>query len=356
MKRIVSAIVAVAALAACTKSEVQYEPAGEIGFNVVAGNLTKAVVDGNKYQTALNMFIYAWTNGHSQSTPDYISNGEFKYKGNVTGTDVWSGTPDPYYWPNVKTLHFAGYSDSGNINETNGAKPTFDCSTGTLTITGYNPGTATGEGANDLMWFPGTNLKTPDGYGKSTSFVSVDMYHTCAWITFLVKGDAVTGGTTPYTVTEMHISGIDLTADVACSATISGTTVTPSINWTNNSSDTDTYTVPVNSGGIKLQNEVATNVETQKQSTTLGNIVVIPQTPGKLSLTYTYKSPNNVEIIETVKDLDLALAKDNSEATGPNTWEPGKHYIYTITIKTNEILIAPKPVDWTDENYNVTVE
>ena len=42
MKRIVLTIMAVAALAACTKSEVQYELADEIGFAPFTGNITKA--------------------------------------------------------------------------------------------------------------------------------------------------------------------------------------------------------------------------------------------------------------------------------------------------------------------------
>ena len=40
MKKIIISMMAVAALAACTKSEVQYEPAGEIGFAPVASNIT----------------------------------------------------------------------------------------------------------------------------------------------------------------------------------------------------------------------------------------------------------------------------------------------------------------------------
>ena len=107
--------------------------------------------------------------------------------------------------------------------------------------------------------------------------------------------------------------------------------------------------------------ENAKDVETdaayaEAEGTTSSNIVVIPQVPGKLTLTYTYKSSTNAVITETVENLDLALAKDASNAEGPAKWEAGKHYIYTITIKANEILIAPTPVDWADGNFNVTVE
>ena len=357
MKKIFFLIVALSAFAACTKSEVAYEAPAEIGFNVVAGNMTKAVVDGTTYPTSLNMYVYAQTMDNTAATANYINNGEFINKGAVGGTQVWGGTPNPYYWPNVKTLHFAGYSKAGNVN--NGATPAYDCTNDVLTITNYTPGTATGPGANDLMWFPTTELKASAGYGKNTKFVPVDMYHTCAWITFLVKGDNVTGGTSPYKVTSLVMSQLDQTADVTCSATISGADVTPVITWANNTTQTETYTVPVVAGGITLTQSVQ-NVETAAAATTEGNVVVIPQLPGKLALTYSYTSTTGATITETVENLNLALALPaegtDTDVISSAIWEAGKHYIYTITIKADEILIAPTPVDWTDGNFNVTVE
>ena len=352
MKRIVLTIMAVAALAACTKSEVAYEAPAEIGFNVVAGNITKAVVDGTTYPTTLPMYVFAETMDNTAETPNYINDGLFVHKGAVEGTNVWGGSPNPYYWPNVKTLHFAGYSQAGN------ADGRYNCSTGVLSVTGYTPGTATGAGANDLMWFPTTELKVPAGYGKSTKFVPVDMYHTCAWITFIVKGDTVTGAG-GYTVKSLTINNVDLTADVACSATIADEKIVPSIVWTNNTTQEENYAVPFKTATGVVLNTTGTNVETGDATTTSGNVVLVPQTAAKLTVVYSYNSSTGSEITETVDNLSLALTKataDATTATGPGSWEAGKHYIYTITIKANEILIAPTPVDWTDENWNVTVE
>lgn len=364
MKKIFISLLAVAALAACTKSEVQYEPTGEIGFNVVGGNITKAVVDGTVYPTTLNMYVFAETTDNTAADPNYINNGEFTYVQAIEGTNVWGGgssanSRNPYYWPNVKTLHFAGYSKSGNVETQKG---TYNCTSGTLSISDYAPGTSTEAGVNDLMWFPTTELKRAAGYGKADANVPVDMYHTCSWITFLVKGDEVTGNaTSPYKVTSLTINDIDMTGDVECSATAATTgettTVTPTITWSDNTAQTEDYTVTFKTQeGVALKSDNATNVETDDATTTSGNIVVIPQKPGKLTLTYTYKSSTGTDISETVTNLDLALAKDAQDATGPAQWEPGKHYIYTITIKANEILVAPTPVDWTDSNWNITVE
>ena len=373
MKKI-AIILAVAALAACTKSEVAYETPGEIGFNVVGGNITKAVVDGTTYPEALNMYVYAETTTNTTTTADYINNAEFTYVKDVNNIKVWGGGSSntqagrhPYYWPNVKKLHFAGYSKSGNVES---ITPTFSFgTTGSLSLKEYNPGEVTAKGANDLMWFPTTELTKEGGYSKNDPYVDVKMYHTCAWITFLVKGDEVTSNdASAYTVTSLTMTGIDKTANVTCSATTTTangtTTVTPNIVWSGNTDKTGentSYSVTVNNQGIAL-GTTAKNVETgvayPTTGDTEGNIVVIPQVPGKLNLQYTYKSSTGTIITETVEGLDLALAKDNATtpATGPTAWEPGKHYIYTITIKANEILVAPTPVDWTDSNWNVTVE
>ena len=351
MKKISFLIVALSALAACTKSEVAYEAPAEIGFNVVAGNITKAVVDGKTYPTDLNMYVYAWTENSTAAAADHIAKGEFEYRKAIGTNNVWGGVT-PYYWPNVNKLYFAGFSKSGNA----AANATYNCQDDVLTVSNYTPGMT---GDNDLMWFP----KTAQSYGKSTKFVPVDMYHTCAWITFLVKGDEVTSNTTnPYTITSLKMTDVDQTATVACS-----NATTPKINWSGNTDKTGTaadYAVTLKNGQIPLT-QTAKDVETdavyaEAEGTTSSNIVVIPQIPGKLTLTYTYKSSTNAVITETISNLDLAVNNvedaDTADGVAATPWEAGKHYIYTITIKANEILIAPTPVDWTDGNFNVTVE
>ena len=345
MKRIVLTIMAVAALAACTKSEVAYEAPAEIGFKAVAGNITKTAVDGDVYPTSLNMYVFAETTDNTAATANYIANGEFKHKTAINGTEVWGGVT-PYYWPNTKNLHFAGYSKSGNVET---ATVGYNCNTNVLTINGYTPGVGTN---NDLMFFPTTELDKAVGYDKETDFVEVDMYHTCAWISFKVKGDEVTGATgSKYAVTNLTITNIDATADLTCT----GATIA----WSNNEAVDATSAVLTSSvslAGTGLEDAEALLAETTPNST-----VLIPQLPGKLNMTYTYESSTGATITETVTGLDLGLDTRVEDANTGDTvnktpWEAGKHYIYTITIKANEILIAPTPDDWTDGNFNVTVE
>ena len=375
MKKIFISLLAVAALAACTKSEVAYEAPAEIGFNIVAGNMTKAAVDGTTFPTNLNMYIYANTIGNTTSADaDYFAKAEFTCLGaynsiNTGSSDtkaVWGGgssssNRNPYYWPNVNKLHFAGFSKSGNVKD---ATVAYDCAANTLSITGYTP---TGND-NDLMWFPSTEFANSSGYGKNTTYVPVTMYHACAWITFLVQGDAVTGksGST-YKVTSMNIAKLDQTADVVCTG--SNPITTGSMVWTNNEGTgtplvkTDNLGSFLYTGGVSIANTVTvngsetttSNVETAAAGYTSGNIIVIPQLPGVLELTYTYTSPAN----KTVTDV-YSVASNNalSLSLGENVkWEPGKHYVYTITIGANEILIAPTANEWTpDTNHGVTVQ
>ena len=67
MKKIFISFVALAAIAACSKSEVEYDNPAEIGFAPVAQNVTKSVAglptDGggynNAFPTDLNLYIFA---------------------------------------------------------------------------------------------------------------------------------------------------------------------------------------------------------------------------------------------------------------------------------------------------------
>ncbi|MBO5708952.1 MAG: fimbrillin family protein [Bacteroidales bacterium] len=338
MKKIFFSIVAIAAIAACTKSEVAYEQPAEIGFKAVAGNITKTAVDGEIYPTSLNMYVFAQTTDNGTAAANYISNGEFKHKTAVGETEVWGGVT-PYYWPNTKNLHFAGYSKSGNVTS---ATVAYNCQTDVLTIGGYTPGTGTD---NDLMFFPSTETDKAEGYDRYTDFVPVNMYHTCAWLSFYVKGDDVTGATgSTYKVTDLTITGIDATADLTCTGA--------DVSWDDND-DADATAAVLASGAVALSTTAA------MAETTPNSTVLIPQVPGSLNVTYTYTSPAGQTVSETVTGLSLKLTKDTEDAataTGPTSWEAGKHYIYTITIKANEILIAPTPVDWDDEDWFITVE
>lgn len=348
MKKIFFSVVAIAALAACTKSEVAYEPTDEIGFMAVAGNMTKAPISGTTYPTSLDLYVNAFTSDATDA-PNYFTDILFTHKAD----NKWRGVPSQY-WPNETALYFSGYSKSGSFTSAS-----YVPSTDKLTINEYAPGVGTDFGANDLMWFPKTEAYTRE---RGKNGVTANMYHTCSWITFMIQGDETTGtSTSTYKITSLKMNGLDLTAKVVCTgdADLSQNTLSTYVVWSDNVEQTESYIVTVPADGVSLastytseSSKAPKNLETNATTTTGGNIVVIPQKPGSIDLAWTYKSTTTADIPDSATGLSLKLNDDNTL-----NWEPGKHYVYTITIKANEILIAPTPVDWVnDVNHGVTVE
>ena len=325
MKKIIISMMAVAALAACTKSEVQYEPAGEISFAPVSKLNTKAAVTTTDYPDALNMYVFANAGeadaALSTFAEPYFANAEFAHGSHAT--NVFGGVT-PYYWPNVKELIFSGYSKSGNVESLN-PKPTYTLNNGVweINMTGYapTPGTAT-LGDNDLMWFP----TTAQSYGKPADAeftVEVEMKHACSWVTINVKGDATTGkdGTT-WKINDLTINDLAEKGDVILGQTAA---------WTPSAT---TAPFEVFEGEKALTTEY---VDYTKLSYT--DLILVPQDTKTLTITYEFVSQAGLDPIQEVKTIDLTYTNDEG-------WKPGVHYTYNITIGTQEILIEPTVKVW----------
>lgn len=329
MKKILLPLIGLAALAACTKSEVQYEPAGEIGFAPVSKLNTKAAVDGTDYPDALNMFVFANAGETTDAFPagydePYFANAEFIHAERTDLSDNIFGGKTPYYWPNVKKLIFSGYSKSGNVASLT-TSPQYSYnqanSTWVIDIKGYNPGTGTNaSGDNDLMWFP----TTTSSYGKQTEAVEVVMKHACAWITINIKGDDVTGASgTTWKIKNLTVDTLSTSGDV---------TLGTEAAWSNLALAAD----------YKIYALTTEYVDYTQLSST--DLVVIPQDTQTLNITYEYVSQPGTDpiIIEETKPVELTYTDDEG-------WKAGVHYIYNITIGTAEILIDPKVTEWTPE-------
>lgn len=332
MKKIFLSIMAVAALAACTKSEVQYEGTEQIGFAPVAENLTKSVagVAANgaydaTFPTDLNLYVFANAQADDLSTtwPDpYFANASFIY-GRIADNGVYEGSP-ARYWPNVKSLIFAGYSNACNIDEiAENSTVSFDAvnKTSTIVIKDYvQDNTKTDAGVNDLMWFPWDTKS----YTKQTTAVAAQMKHACSWITVKVMRDAQTTDET-WKLDGLKINGLYHTGTATC-----GTTAA-------------TWDVSGATAAETLFSETGTDLTTAAVAyeNNDNNMVVIPQIPTSIDVTYSYVPQTGVDPIqETVPNLSL---KYNGDAK----WESGKHYVYTITITATEILVAPTVEEWT---------
>lgn len=349
MKKLFIALMACAAVVSCSKSDIVFDnEQSEIAFSPVAQNTTKSVAgyDGDTFDGVFptDIDLYVWANAQDETggvlaqtwNTAYFKNALFKWTtekdessiDDVAKGGAYAGTP-VRYWPNVKSLKFAGVSKACNVNaETNGVVPTMDDALSTLTINGYTQdNTNTAEGANDLMWFPLTSY-----YSKQAIEVPVTMKHACSWITINVYGDDVTANN--WKLNSLLVKSINHTGNVACATTAT---------WNTLSESSDEY---------YYDNGTSTFTNTADEyAATANNFIVIPQTPTSLDVTYTYTSQ---EAVGTQAALTLTETKNvplNFD-TAKSNWQPGVHYIYNVKITATEILIDPKVVEWTAYTAN----
>jgi hypothetical protein len=349
MKRLVLAALAIGAMAACTKSNVQLEQPGQISFQPVAQKATKAAVDGTYYPTdaAYNFNVWAWWADKAANTADteigsfntiYINKQTFKFK----ELQNWGGLDKPYYWPTTGSLFFAGYSPAnapGGFGYSHGEKK--------LIITGYEQSEDISK-TTDLMWFH----LTDKSYDRTTASVPVPVqfHHALSWLSFrfnLVSAD------TPqdWTIKSVKLTGIEtkgnFTAVKGNSSSDQGTAT-----WSEWSETKEVQVYNKDAGyPVKYVTNAYDPLEDDPSvlENTKNGVLVIPQScapaDAELVIEFQQVAPSGT-IVSQKKTLELGTE-----------WLPGKHYIYTITFGAEEILIAPTVVDWTKvDDLTVPVE
>lgn len=323
---------AIAALASCTKTEVNYGESSLISIAPIAKVNTKAAVQGT-YPTDLPLLVYANAGIKNTTTPTditsftevYLDDSEFTHSSGVF-------TNATAFWPNVKALIFAGVSKSGNVSTSNVAAsfPTAN----TVTVTGYQqPDT----GDNDLMWFQHTTPET----SKSTD-LEVTMQHACSWLVFNFKGDAVTASATqPWKVTKVVVKSVSKNGTATLGASAEWSSVGGEADYVVYNEYTadevvyETEGTALTAEGVSISND--------------NNVVVIPQAPKQLEITYEFKAPSG-NIIKETKEVSLAYANPSTD------WVAGKKYTYDITIGTAQIKIAPTASTWGDYDADSTTD
>ena len=361
MKKIFFSIMAVAALAACTKSEVQYETPDEIVFAPAEKNITKAahggIFEDAAYPTDQRLGVFAnyglvdpgttvrylgdQANIGLFDTP-FLNDAVFSYK-TVDGVSAWGGG---YSWPITGSLVFAGYTlpAEGTV----GTSRSYDFSTDKLRIEGYTQSTNTAE-TFDLGWFDGT--MTSYNYRNQKKTVDVSISHALSWIEIKVKGEGTTiDATNPWTITSITMNNVANTGDVVCTDAGAGNAT-----WSNRG--TANQSITIFTGKQPLTGD-ATVCETNAAGT-----LVIPQFPtaldaanpvGTLTIKFTYKSPASTEDdIIWMPEQSATVSLD----CGRDGWRSGLKYTYTLTFKASEILISPEYGYWSEESTPpVTVE
>ena len=335
MKKIFFSIVALAALAACSKSEVAYETSAEIGFAPVKGNVTKASgMSGNLVNTQ-ELGVWAFWNktvdlgtessvavpqdGYAAYNDNYLVNALFASK-----SGSWGGSPTGYPWPVNGALVFAGYTTPGDEVLTTGTAVEYALATDIMTFKNY---------ANvnefDLCWFG----RTDKSYNNRTSgdAVTVELSHTLTWVTIAAYAQNSAIG---WKITSMTLNNYNVAGTATCNGS------TKKAIWD-----------PVTKNGSPL---------------TIGNTAKIPHTLVAADSGKGVVLSDNVLIPSDAVELTVnfcfdvnGVTKNDSKTFVLNAvpWESGVHYTYTLVFNSTEILLAPKYEEWgvSDDN-TITVE
>ena len=340
MKKIISIVLGVAALAACTKTSVSYEQPGEIAFApVTRANMTKAAVTGTAFPTGNDMGVYAFYNaGKPAGTQDdnflqgsavYLNNVQFV---NRTGSGHWGGTTS-YYWPKTGSLVFAAYSPKA-------ADLAYDSTKDEFSKTDYVQSDDLAQTV-DLLWSP----LTTTSHDKSGGAVAMTFYHAMSWVTIQAVA-ANTDSQNKFKVKSVELNGIVNKGSFK--------TGDAGITWTHSTAAADVKKLSVFSKTdytVIAKMNPATVLENNEKGT-----VVIPQSLGEavtLTVVFSQLMPTSVWSADQTLTFKLNQCKVGGELL--NSWVNGKHYIYTLSFNikgegehSNEILIAPSLTDWED--------
>ena len=347
MKKIISIVLGVAALAACTKTSVSYEQPGEIALApVTRANMTKAAITGTTFPTTNDMGVYAFYNaGKLKDTPkDQFLAGSAAYLEDVkfvnrAGSGNWGGETS-YYWPKTGSLVFAAYSPSV-------AKLAYDEHKDEFSATSYVQ-SADLSSTVDLLWSP----MTAKSHDKTTAAVPMVFYHTMSWVT--VQAVAANSDSD----SQFKIKSVELNDIVnKGSFKTAGATIT----WTRSTLKTDKQTLTVFSDNkYKVVELPTTEKPVQALENNAKGTVVIPQTLNDVTLTVVFSQlmPTGAWSADQTLTFKLNECKTGDPAVALNEWENGKHYIYTLNFNIkgatgeNEILIKPTLTDWENVTAN----
>lgn len=340
MKKIFLAFAAVASLAACSKSEVQYDNVqNEITLAPVAKNITKAMVEGNDFPTSEKINLWAYYKPISagktvaewyESTANvqtYLDHKTFAYRAanSTTDNNVWGGwannQPIEYFWPKNGSLVFVGYHPEDLYDKASHNYATNTMHFENIPMSRVSDNTVYTE---DFMYFNMTS-------SCSTGSVVANFKHALSWISVLLVKDDATSENATITVTRVAFTKVIASGD----ADVVGT---EDIEWTADGNPTIVEILEGNEVDLDYDNE---DVEPYQP-------LFIPQDmQGQLIVEYEIKSTDGSKFSE-VKEitLDGMQGNENSTTSELSKWAPAKHYTYTITIGTTELLVKPTVTQW----------
>ena len=354
MKKIFLSLLAVAALASCTKSEVILDHENEIGFAPSTKNITKAAMDAGALNTNEKLGIWAYwdedgtpintLNDYTAFNKEYLNDAEFIYK-TVTTTErnsvsSWGGNGIAYPWPIGGSLVFAGYNKP-TLAQSDNYSVSYSLSSDEIVFTNYKQSNQTAY-SFDLCWFNRTSASYNNRLNGTA--VQVTLSHALSWITILVKGEGLPA-TAGWKITNITLNNIAIEGTGTCTGIGQGKAT-----W---SSSTFATNVEIYKGG---NNPASLTSKYQTLENVQKGTVIIPQVPTTLSVTYEYPVGDSsvpANWVSKTESVDLKI----SDTTADNKWLSGTHYTYSLIFKGNEILVAPSYGEWTNAaDKTITVE
>lgn len=381
MKKFVILAAAVAAIAACTKSQVVYDDNDvEIGLSPVNYMTTKAPVYGiyktNWYPSTEKFRVFSqytqdpagteWSSVDLQASSTYFSDAVFVARDN----ELWGGET-PYYWPKSGSLFFAGYSPSEIPLSDDSSRPQYTFANSGdgsyLTVPGFVQGNykyTTGDEFSTFDYPDGytmVDLMYFDVYSNTQSVNNVEkghpvlFKHALSWLTFNINCEAGFDGI--FTVTKVTLKNI---SDCATFNSGQGDGSFKRAAWNNHTNK--------NYGNIVLY-DCSTDGSTNnilKNSThfEIDDVLIIPQSiynfeasddptvEQVLEIAYTMKAHAGDEYNSVAQiPAQVKLSGGDGNGNDQSQWLINKHYTYNITITgTNEILIKPSVDTWSEVN------
>ena len=355
MKKIFFSIVAIAAIAACTKSEVAYEAPAEIGFAPAVKNVTKAAMASgallaNNPDQQLGIWAYWNYDGTAilgTHAVSYLNDATFGKKNatlaNGSSVTAWGGVGYAYPWPTNGTLKFAGYTKF----TTDGSVSYSGVAEDNITFTNY-----TQANGFDLCWF-----KTTGEYNNRTTgdAIEVTLSHALAWLTFNIKGQ----GTVGWKINSIVLNDIASVGTGVCHGDGAD-----AAQWTCSEYNTDmtllSSQLTLTDGFVDIE-DGAKNFVVIPQTLNAGNQADNARTQHTLTINYSFPvgDPNvdaNWKSDSRTVKLDLTSNHGDAADAVQNRWKSGVHYTYNLTFKATEILVAPSYGDWATSDQSVTVE
>ena len=370
-KFILTAALATAILASCTKNEVKVTvPDQAISFTTAVGaNSTKAMIDGTNYTSsdpAFGTFAFYLQNGEwdtdAASSQRYIFNEKVTWHASDNGNN-WT-TETPYYWPKEGSLTFFSYSPYdelamySNCTNTNG-----------LTITEWNvdANQTVDVMVADVQVDQKQNSAAGEG-GNGTAYNGVPTVfrHKLAQIVNFslltetpqnyAEGTTHKAGTVLYYLDKITINNV-----YAIGTYTSGTDVcsTQPGSWSTSGNATSYvwYDATTQAEKQLIGNTATTAPKTGTYVADNGYLLVLPQSfasndNASITIEYTIRTYNGTGAND-YSEQDLSFTKKLNELHHGTGWQMNKKISYDITLGAlDQIYWAPSVVDWESESHS----